>query len=303
MIAPVAFGSGRRKPSACRRGKTCAGAGVGEWIAVEVAEEDEAAIARGAGNALDLVPVPGAVVGGQVHRGAEADDLELERGQLTVQPVGGGGFGVAGERQQAVVGHRAAGRDQDLVLARRLEPTGEALEADVLQAVLEADLMVAIDELGRPGTVDVVRAIAWMTAGGIAFLPVRWFRFQAARCRVSGIGPGVVVGDDVRIAGRERAMSRGECDANIPTGWTRPAPAGCSRFSGDTQQAPRRYAPCFAADRPAHPCARVRRSATHPCVLARSVPLRDGPENASSWQAPIYGQPNGTNCDPALRRP
>ena len=58
-------------------------------------------------------------------------------------------------------------------------------------------------------------AIAWITAGGIAFLPVRWFRFQAARCRVSGIGPGVVVGNDVRIAGRERAMSRGECDANV----------------------------------------------------------------------------------------
>ena len=28
-------------------------------------------------------------------------------------------------------------------------------------------------------------AMAWITAGGIAFLPVRWFRFQAARWRVS----------------------------------------------------------------------------------------------------------------------
>ena len=28
-------------------------------------------------------------------------------------------------------------------------------------------------------------AMAWMTAGGIDFLPVRWFRFQAARWRVS----------------------------------------------------------------------------------------------------------------------
>ena len=28
-------------------------------------------------------------------------------------------------------------------------------------------------------------AMAWITAGGIAFLPVRWFRFQAAKWSVS----------------------------------------------------------------------------------------------------------------------
>ena len=78
------------------------------------------AVAGGAGDVFDLVPVAGAVVGFEVHRGAEAHDLEFPGGQAAVQPVGGGGFGVAGQRQQAVVGERAAGGDQHLVLARCL---------------------------------------------------------------------------------------------------------------------------------------------------------------------------------------
>jgi hypothetical protein len=36
--------------------------------------------------------------------GAEADDFQFQFRRTAVQPVGGGGFGVAGEWQQAVVG-------------------------------------------------------------------------------------------------------------------------------------------------------------------------------------------------------
>ena len=98
LATPVAFGVREREALAGEaREDLCEGTGVRVGIEVEVAEEHDAALAGGAGNALHLLPVARAVVVIDVRRGAEADDLELECGQAAVQPVGGGGFGVTGK--------------------------------------------------------------------------------------------------------------------------------------------------------------------------------------------------------------
>ena len=48
-------------------------------------------------------------------------------------------------------------------------------------------------------------AMAWITAGGIAFLPVRWFRFQAAKWRVSAcVCGGHGACDPGAVGGRTR---------------------------------------------------------------------------------------------------
>jgi len=98
VVAPVALRFRQAKAVGVQaREHLRAGAGVGERITVEVAEEDHAAVARGT---LDLVPVAGAVIGGEVRWCPEVEDLELEPRQPAVQPVGGGSFGVTGEWQQ-----------------------------------------------------------------------------------------------------------------------------------------------------------------------------------------------------------